>query len=140
QLPGDGASPIVAHDDGFVFAQMLDYGNDVAGEESHVIVLYALRFVAQVVAALVDGHALIFVGEPVHLLAPRVPMVGKTVNHHDQRPAAAGNIVNLHAIRIGVPFFHARFEIGGTSGCKETAQHEPNSDSADPHRNSPKEF
>src|SRR5262249_9416183 len=140
QLPGHRAAPIVAHYDGFVLAQMLDYGNDVAYEERHVVVLNSLRFIAQVVAALVDGHALIFVGESFHLLAPRVPIVGKTVNHHDQRSAADGCVVNLHAIRIGVPFFHARFEIGSAGRSKETAQQQTSQDSADHHRGSPKEL
>jgi hypothetical protein len=57
-----------------------DDGSDVAHEQPHVVVLDALRLVAQVVAALIDGNDLVLVGQRFHLFAPGVPEIGEAVD------------------------------------------------------------
>ncbi len=54
ELPGHHAAPVVTHDRRPIAAEMADHGGDVADEQAHVVVLDALRLVAQVVAALID--------------------------------------------------------------------------------------
>ena len=40
--------------------------------------------------------------QSLHLMAPRVPIVGEAVNHDDQRALAQRSVVNLHAVAVGV--------------------------------------
>ncbi len=93
--------------------EVLDHRRDVADQQAHVVVLDALRLVAQVVAALIDGDHLVLVGQPFHLVAPRVPEVGEAVDHHHQRTLAEGGVVDLHpAFGRGVAVLDAVVEVG----------------------------
>jgi hypothetical protein len=49
----------VARNDGLLAAQVLDHGGDVGDQQRHVIVVHALRFAGQIVAALVDRDGLV---------------------------------------------------------------------------------
>ncbi len=118
-LPCDHAAPIVADDDRLLFAQRLDDGDHVAHQQSHVVILDALGLVAQVVAALIDGDALEFIGQRLHLVAPRVPEIGKAVDHDDQRAAAEARVMNLDAVGIGITVFHAGFDVGRVHDCPQ---------------------
>ena len=68
--------------------EVLDHRRDVADELLDGVVLDALRLVALVVAAQVDGHDLEVLRQDRHLVAPGVPVVGEAVQHHHQRPLA----------------------------------------------------
>jgi hypothetical protein len=85
----------------------------IADEQSHIIILDAFRFIAQVVSALVDCHDIVVFGQSIHLFSPRVPEVGKAVDHHDQCIflVAERCVVNLHAVAIGVAVFDACLDI-----------------------------
>src|SRR5690606_35603414 len=64
---------------------------------------HALRCVGKVVAAQVDGDGSItVVGQRAHLLAPRIPEVGKAMDHHDQRTLTQCRIVDLHATGVRI--------------------------------------
>ena len=93
--------------------RVLDDRRHVADEQPHVVILDALRFVAQVVAALIDRHDLKTLRQRRHLVTPGVPEVGEAVNHHDERPLAERRVVNLHAaLRDGVAVRHAIEHVG----------------------------
>jgi hypothetical protein len=79
----------------------------------HVVILDALGFVAEVVAALIDRHDLEILRQRRHLVTPGVPEVREAVNHHHQRALAKRRIVNLHAaFRDGVAVRHAIEDVG----------------------------
>ena len=60
-----------------------------------------LGLIAQVEAALIDGHDLEMLGERRHLVAPVVPESGDAVDKDDEWPRTLGDIVNLDAVGIG---------------------------------------
>src|SRR5205807_3790897 len=101
---------------------MFDHGNYIAHQQTRIVVLHALGLVAQVVAALVDGDALILVCKAFHLAPPGVPEIGEAVDHHDKRPAADGGVMNLDPIGIGKALFHARLEIRSLKTNSSKAQ------------------
>src|SRR2546421_407962 len=80
---------------------MLDHGNYIAHQQTRIVVLHAFGLVAQVVAALVDGDALILVCKAFHLAPPGVPEIGEAVDHHDKRPTADGGVMDLDPVGIG---------------------------------------
>ena len=133
KLPGHHAAPIMAHDNRSLFAEMLDHGDHVAHQQADVVVLYALGLVAEVIAALVNGDTLILIGQPFHLVTPCVPVIGKAVNHHDQRPAAHGGVMNLHSIRVGVPLLDSGLKIGSADGSSSKTQQDQDKRGANRH-------
>ncbi len=52
-MPGHGSSPIVSDDDGFVICKMSDQPDNVVSERINGIVFNALRFVTEIIAALI---------------------------------------------------------------------------------------
>src|SRR5579883_90792 len=79
--------------------------SEIPGHHPAPVVLDAFRLVAQVIAALVDGYALITVGKSSHLIAPAVPEIREAVDHYYERAAADARVVDLDAIRVGVAIF-----------------------------------
>ncbi|MCG3163845.1 MAG: hypothetical protein JMDDDDMK_05297 [Acidobacteria bacterium] len=120
QRPRYGAAPIVPDDDRFLAAQMLDHGDHVAHQQSHVVILDALRLVGEVVAALVNRHDVIIGRQRLHLVAPRIPEIGEAVDHHDQWVflVAERGVMNLHSAGVGVAVFDALLDVivGGERG------------------------
>jgi hypothetical protein len=70
KLPGNESAPVVAHDNRLVLPECFDHGDHVANQKPHVVILDALRFIAQVVSALVNRDGLEAVRQTFHLLAP----------------------------------------------------------------------
>ena len=102
ERPGHESAPVVPHDDRLAGREMIDDREHVADELHGLVVLDTLRLVAEVVAALVDRHDVVLPGQGRHLRPPRVPEVGESVDHHDQRiillPQA--DVMDLHPARI----------------------------------------
>ncbi len=69
KAPGDGAAPIVADDDCLLLLEMVEHGPHVAGQFIHAIGVDSLGLIAQVVAALIDGHHLIVLRQGGDLVA-----------------------------------------------------------------------
>ena len=49
ELPGDGPTPVVTDDDGFVSSKMTNDGMDISYQVAHRVLLTSLRFIAQIV-------------------------------------------------------------------------------------------
>ena len=130
ELPGHRAAPVVPDDRRLLALEMADDRRDVADEQAHVVVLDARRLVAQVVAALIDGHDLEAIRQRRHLMPPRVPEVGEAVNHDDERGGAGlfraeRGVVNLHAaLRDGVAVRDAIEDVGLSRGERRRGDRE----------------
>ena len=86
--PGNRSTPVVTDNDCLVCAEVFDHRLDIPNQFGHRIFVNTLWLAALVVAPLVHGHDLKMLGECRHLLAPGIPIVGKAMNHDDQRPFA----------------------------------------------------
>jgi hypothetical protein len=87
ELPGHHAAPVVADDGGALGAGVADHRGNVADQIGHVVGCRIGRGIAVVVAALIHGEHPKAVGQPRHLVTPGIPVVGKAVNEHHQRPS-----------------------------------------------------
>ena len=72
----------MAHDDRAVFAVVTYHRGDVRDEKRHAVLLHAFWLVATVVATQVERDDFEIARKCVHLIAPRVPEIGKSVDHH----------------------------------------------------------
>ena len=98
--PTDPAARVVADERRLLLPEVFDDGLDIADELVECVVLHPLGLIAQVEAALIDGHDLEMLGERRNLVAPGVPEIGNAVDEDDERTAPLGDVVNLDAAGI----------------------------------------
>ena len=110
---GDRRTPVVSEHDGAAVAERVDHRGGVSGDLGHRVPLDLGRLRAAAVAADVHGgNGEVTFGEMDHLVAPRVPELGPTVDAQDERPGAERGdadldvaVVDGHECRIdhGLP-------------------------------------
>jgi hypothetical protein len=102
--PGDGASPVVAGEEGPLGAALGYQLADVARQRLDAVGGDAGRLRGEVVAAHVGrDHAEAGLGQGRDLVVPAVPELGKAVQQDDQRPLARFDVVEPHLAQLGVP-------------------------------------
>ena len=112
--PGDRAAPVVADDHRPLLALIADHRGDVADQIDQLVLLDALRLVAQVVAALIERGDPIARCQRLHLIAPRIPEVGKAVQHHHQRATPSERrVVDGDAVVVDIVVADAVEDVGG---------------------------
>lgn len=100
--PSDHAAPVVPNYDCLLLALTANDGDNILPEQFHSVVVNAIGLVAQVVTTLINRNDAIAFCERFHLVAPGIPIVRKTVNHHHQRPLAYGRVMDTHVSTIGI--------------------------------------
>src|SRR5262245_57105075 len=98
--PANPPARVVADERRLWLPEVLDDGIEVADELVECIVLHTLGLIAQVEAALINGHHLKMLGEHRNLVAPVVPESRDTVDENDERPSALADVMNLDAAGI----------------------------------------
>jgi hypothetical protein len=102
----------VADEGRFRLSEVLDDGIDIAGELVEGVVLHPVGLIAQVEAALIDGHDLEMLGERRHLVAPVVPEARDAVDKDGERPRALGDVVNLNPAGVSEAVFAQVRKVG----------------------------
>ena len=125
EVPGDGATPIMADDGGLLLLEMPDDRPHISDEMFHLVALHAGGFVAAVVASHVDGDNLVAIAERLHLVAPGIPIIRKAVDHDHEGSLSEGGVVDLDSGGVGVAVLHPAQEVFGTGGgaCEQGQEH-----------------
>src|SRR5262245_5416637 len=100
ERPRDNSAPVVAHDDRFLSAEMLQNRVNIFDQLVHRVVFDSLGLVALVVAALINRHYFEVLGKGRYLLAPAIPEIWKPMDHDQQSAFAFGHIVQFHTAGI----------------------------------------
>ena len=116
ELPGDGPTPVVTDDDGFVSSKMPYDGLDISYQVAHRVILPAGRFITQVVASQIQGDDLEETGQRDHLVAPGIPEVWEAMDHNDQWSLAYTGIVDVYSVIVRIMMCDVLVDVIGNDG------------------------
>ena len=103
-------------------AKIVDHGLHVAEEKRKGVMLNALGLIALVVTPQIHCGGPIFCGERVHLVAKRVPIVGKAVNEKDRFAFAERDVVNLDIAVFGRVVINTVPDVRGVIRVSDAAE------------------
>ena len=102
ERPGGGATPIVSDEHKSLVTKMRRECAQVGDEVLDAVVLYALRFGREIVAARVGRDRKVIAAEFLKLAAPRVPEFRKAVHEQNELAAAGARVMKSDAVYVRV--------------------------------------
>ena len=107
--PGDYTAPVVRYEREFLVAQVFGEGLEIFYKNIELVIVNALRFGGEVVAAHVESDRLMIPSELDELLFPHIPELGKPMSKQNKISLSGSHVVEAHAIyiRIIVPELRA---------------------------------